>query len=107
MLDRVIRGGLVVDGTGAPARVADVGIRGGRIAAVGRRDRTRRRDCRRNGKVVCPGFIDLHTHYDAQTPLGPHRQSVGRSRCHHGGGWELRFLHRTARTRATPSTSSA
>lgn len=63
--DVVLRGGRVVDGTGAPARVADVGIRGGKIAAVGdlaSASATETLDV--TGLVVAPGFIDVHTHAD-------------------------------------------
>lgn len=66
MLDVVIRGGTVVDGTGAPARVADLGIRDGRIVAIGEVTEDARETVDATGLVVTPGFIDLHTHYDAQ-----------------------------------------
>jgi N-acyl-D-aspartate/D-glutamate deacylase len=65
--DVVIRGGKVVDGTGADAREADVGIRDGRIAEIGslgREDAAETIDA--GGSVVAPGFVDPHTHYDAQ-----------------------------------------
>ncbi len=66
MLDVVIRGGLLVDGTGAPARVGDLGIRDGEIVAMGDVGEESRETIEASGKVVCPGFIDVHTHYDAQ-----------------------------------------
>jgi len=66
MFDILIAGGRVVDGSGAPARRADVGIAGGRIAAIGAIDAPARRTLDAGGRVVSPGFVDVHTHYDAQ-----------------------------------------
>src|SRR5215204_3552753 len=60
--DLLIRNGTLIDGTGAPARRADVGIAGGKIVPPGSAKRTIDAD----GLVVAPGFIDPHTHYDAQ-----------------------------------------
>jgi N-acyl-D-aspartate/D-glutamate deacylase len=67
--DVVIRGGTVVDGTGAPLRAADVGVRDGRIEVVadaGTIDEHSRSTLDADGRYVAPGFVDLHTHYDAQ-----------------------------------------
>ncbi|MEE2768359.1 MAG: amidohydrolase family protein [Actinomycetota bacterium] len=67
MFDLVIHGGTVVDGTGGPGVLADVAIADGRIAAIGDLDTAeaeQRIDA--DGLVVCPGFVDPHTHYDAQ-----------------------------------------
>ena len=64
--DLLIRGGTLVDGTGEAARVGDLAIRDGRIAALGRVSGTAERTLDVDGQIVAPGFIDIHTHYDAQ-----------------------------------------
>jgi N-acyl-D-aspartate/D-glutamate deacylase len=66
MLDYALRGGTLIDGSGGPARPAGVGIRDGIIAAVGDVDEPARETVDVTGLVVAPGFIDPHTHYDAQ-----------------------------------------
>src|SRR3954462_11485722 len=67
MYDLLIKNGLVVDGTGAAARRADVGISGGKISAIEERiNEKAKRTIDAGGLVVAPGFIDPHTHYDAQ-----------------------------------------
>ncbi|HTK16633.1 MAG TPA: amidohydrolase family protein [Acidimicrobiia bacterium] len=66
MLDCVIKGGSVVDGTGAPARQADVGVRGGRIVEIGTINEDATETIDAGGLVVAPGIVDPHTHYDAQ-----------------------------------------
>ena len=66
MLDVVIRGGTVVDGTGAAPRTADVGVRDGRIVEVGTVDGASRETIDADGALVTPGFVDVHTHYDGQ-----------------------------------------
>jgi len=69
--DLVVRGGTVVDGTGAPARRADVAVSGGRIVEVGTVEGRGRREVDADGLTVTPGFIDIHTHYDAQLHFEP------------------------------------
>jgi N-acyl-D-aspartate/D-glutamate deacylase len=68
--DLVIRGGMVIDGTGAPGFVADVAVEGGTITAIGA-GVAGDRQLDAGGCVVAPGFIDLHTHYDAQVFWDP------------------------------------
>ncbi|MEU5977847.1 D-aminoacylase [Streptomyces sp. NPDC047315] len=75
MLDHLIRSATVVDGTGAPARVADVGLRDGRIAVVAEPGTTAeeaRTEEDATGLVLAPGFVDPHTHYDAQLFWDPY-----------------------------------
>ena len=66
MLDYVIRSGTVIDGTGEPGRLADIGIRDGRIVALGRVDEEGSTEFDAGGLTVIPGVVDPHTHYDAQ-----------------------------------------
>ena len=76
MLDVVLEGGNLIDGTGAPPRPADVGLTGDRIAAIGdlrRAARARTVPCA--GQVVAPGFIDIHSHSDVSCVLHPQGRS--------------------------------
>jgi N-acyl-D-aspartate/D-glutamate deacylase len=66
MLDYAIRSGTLVDGTGGPTRQVDVGIRDGRIVAVGQVDEPAAVEFDATGLMVMPGVVDPHTHYDAQ-----------------------------------------
>lgn len=67
----LIKGGTVVDGTGAPPRMVDVLIRGGMIAEVGRIDAPDAQVVDAGGLMVTPGFVDIHTHYDGQVFWDP------------------------------------
>jgi N-acyl-D-aspartate/D-glutamate deacylase len=64
--DLVVRGGTLADGTGAAVREADVAVKDGRIAAVGRLADQGTEEIDARGKLVTPGFVDIHTHYDGQ-----------------------------------------
>jgi N-acyl-D-aspartate/D-glutamate deacylase len=80
MYDLVIRNGTVVDGTGLPKYRADVGLNGDRIAAIGRIGEKGKEEIDATGQVVSPGFIDGHTHMDAQVFWDP----LGSCSCWHG-----------------------
>jgi N-acyl-D-aspartate/D-glutamate deacylase len=71
MDDLVIRGGRVIDGTGAPARTADVAISDGVVTEVGRVSGRGRQELDADGLLVTPGFVDIHTHYDGQVTWDP------------------------------------
>lgn len=78
--DLVIRSGRVVDGTGAPEVIADIAIDGNRISEIGPVAERGTREIDAAGKVVTPGFVDIHTHLDAQMAWDP----LGSSSCWHG-----------------------
>ena len=78
--DIVIRGGTIVDGSGGARYQADLAIADGRIAAIGRIPEPGREEFDAHGLVVAPGFIDGHTHFDAQISWDPY----GTSSCYHG-----------------------
>jgi N-acyl-D-aspartate/D-glutamate deacylase len=67
----VIRGGVVVDGTGEPAREADVAVDGGRITAIGAVDGAGDVEIDAAGRLITPGWVDIHTHYDGQATWDP------------------------------------
>jgi N-acyl-D-amino-acid deacylase len=69
--DLKISGGTIIDGTGAPGAIGDLGIRDGTIAAIGDAPGSARQTITADGRVVAPGFVDIHTHYDAQVLWDP------------------------------------
>jgi len=78
--DLLLKNGLVVDGSGARAFVADVGVAAGRIADIGKLDGPAKRVIQADGRVVAPGFIDNHCHFDAQALWDP----ICTFACYHG-----------------------
>ncbi len=78
--DLVVKNGMVVDGSGLPRYPADVGVRHGRIVTIGRIREQAREVIDADGQVVAPGFVDGHTHMDAQVFWDP----LGTSSCWHG-----------------------
>ncbi|HLW70995.1 MAG TPA: amidohydrolase family protein [Candidatus Binataceae bacterium] len=78
--DLIIRNGTVIDGSGLPRFRADVGVTGGKIAAIGRIRDQAHEVIDADGQIVAPGFIDAHTHMDAQVFWDP----IGTSSCFHG-----------------------
>ncbi len=71
VLDLIVRGGTVVDGTGTPPMTADVGVREGRVVEVGHLTERAQRKIDADGLVVTPGFVDIHTHFDGQATWDP------------------------------------
>lgn len=80
MFDLLIRNGTVVDGTGSPPRRADVAVTDGVVVAIGEVDGPAARTVDAEGRIVTPGFVDIHTHLDAQISWDP----LGTSSCFHG-----------------------
>ena len=72
MHDLVIRGGKIADGTGKESFIADIAVSDGKITEVGTVTGEAKREIDANGRLVTPGFVDIHTHYDAQATWDPH-----------------------------------
>ena len=71
MYDSIIRNGTVIDGTGNPRFVADIGIKDGKIAKIGQITDPATQEIDAKGKLVTPGWVDIHTHYDGQATWDP------------------------------------
>ena len=97
--DLVIRGGTVADGKGGELFEADVAISGGRITEVGKVASKGKEEIDARGKLVAPGFVDVHTHYDGQVTwsqdITPRRRTASPRR-----SWAIAasVLHRVARS---------
>src|ERR1019366_4218939 len=79
--DLIVRGGMLVDGTGLPRRRVDVGVKDGRIARIGRLEgSTAKAEIDAEGRIVAPGIVDAHTHYDPQITFDPYATMS----CFHG-----------------------
>src|SRR5215467_1012437 len=78
--DLLIRNGRIIDGSGRPGLHGDVGVAGDKIVALGKLDGPARRVIEADGRVVSPGFVDNHCHYDAQVLWDP----LCTFSCHHG-----------------------
>jgi N-acyl-D-aspartate/D-glutamate deacylase len=78
--DLVVRNGTLIDGSGAPRQIADVGIADGRIVTIGKIDDQGREEIDAEGHIVAPGFVDAHTHMDAQVFW----DELGSTSCFHG-----------------------
>src|ERR1700759_2006067 len=70
--DLVIRGGTIVDGTGAEPFEADIAISSGKISEIGKVSASGREEVDARGNLVTPGFVDIHTHYDGQAIWSDH-----------------------------------
>ena len=103
MYDLVIKGGRVVDGTGSPWYVADVGVSEGRIARVGTiEDTEATRVVQAAGLVVAPGFVDIHSHADFVLPSANHMDVLSPLMLpghHHSGHRQLRSFSGATRPR--------
>ena len=97
--DLLIKNGRVVDGSGGPSFYADVAVQNGKIVGVGKFTESAARTIDADGRVVAPGFIDHHTHYDPQALWDPLCNYTVPERQHHGGSWTVRTDDRSGAAR--------
>lgn len=71
MYDSIVRNGTIIDGTGSERYVADIAIKGGKIAKIGKITESATTEIDAQGKLVTPGWVDIHTHYDGQATWDP------------------------------------
>ena len=71
MYDLIIRNGTIIDGSGQPRFVADVAVQDGKVAAIGEISGEAAKEIDATGKLVTPGWVDIHTHYDGQATWDP------------------------------------
>ena len=90
MHDLIIKGGNIVDGSGAPAFIGDIAIDEGKISAVGTIDAPAKESIDANGLLVTPGWVDTHTHYDGQATWDPPAHTLRLARRHHRDYGQLR-----------------
>ena len=96
MLDMQIRNGSIIDGTGNPRRQAHLGIKDGRIVSIDQTEVEAAQIIDAAGKIVAPGFVDIHTHFDAPGILGSDPQPFTPSWSDQRGWRQLRLHHRSA-----------
>ena len=75
MYDLLIKNGLVYDGKGNEAYIADVAVKGEKISKIGEIDEKAKKVIDAKGKIVTPGFVDIHTHFDGQVTWDPYLRS--------------------------------
>ena len=88
--DLVIRGGNIADGKGGDLFEADIAIAGGRISEVGKVSAKGKEEIDAQGKLVTPGFVDMHTHYDGQVTWSQRHHALLAERRHHRDHGQLR-----------------
>ena len=71
MYDTIIRNGTIIDGSGSDRYIGDIAIKDGRVAAVGEINKKSHKEIEAIGKLVTPGWVDVHTHYDGQATWDP------------------------------------